>query len=55
MDKIEFIANGTVTSPQGFSAGATSADIRHKGDNRLGFSYTQFSGNLHCCGTIHGK
>jgi glutamate N-acetyltransferase/amino-acid N-acetyltransferase len=35
MDKIEFIANGTVTSPQGFSAGATSADIRQKGDNRL--------------------
>jgi len=35
MDKIEFITNGTVTSPQGFSAGAVSADIRHKGDNRL--------------------
>jgi glutamate N-acetyltransferase/amino-acid N-acetyltransferase len=35
MDKIEFIANGTVTSPQGFSAGATSADIRQKRDNRL--------------------
>ncbi len=35
MDKIEFITNGTVTSPQGFSAGAVSADIRHKGDSRL--------------------
>lgn len=35
MDKIDFVTNGTVTSPQGFSAGATSADIREKNDNRL--------------------
>ena len=35
MEKIDFVTNGTVTSPQGFTAGATSADIRKKGDNRL--------------------
>jgi glutamate N-acetyltransferase/amino-acid N-acetyltransferase len=35
MEKIDFVTNGTVTSPQGFSAGAVSADIRQKGDNRL--------------------
>jgi glutamate N-acetyltransferase / amino-acid N-acetyltransferase len=35
MEKIEFVTNGTVTSPQGFTAGAASADIRQKGDNRL--------------------
>jgi glutamate N-acetyltransferase/amino-acid N-acetyltransferase len=35
MEKIDFVTNGTVTSPQGFTAGATSADIRKKKDNRL--------------------
>jgi glutamate N-acetyltransferase/amino-acid N-acetyltransferase len=35
MEKIDFIANGTVTTPQGFMAGAASADIRKKKDNRL--------------------
>jgi glutamate N-acetyltransferase/amino-acid N-acetyltransferase len=35
MEKIDFVTNGTVTSPQGFSAGAVSADIRGKDDNRL--------------------
>ncbi len=35
MEKIDFVTNGTVTTPQGFSAGAASADIRKKGDNRL--------------------
>jgi glutamate N-acetyltransferase/amino-acid N-acetyltransferase len=35
MEKIDFVANGTVTSPQGFTAGAVSADIRQKNDHRL--------------------
>ncbi len=35
MDKIDFIADGTVTSPQGFSADAVSADIKGKGSDRL--------------------
>jgi glutamate N-acetyltransferase/amino-acid N-acetyltransferase len=35
MEKIDFITNGTVTSAKGFTAGAVSADIRKKGDNRL--------------------
>jgi glutamate N-acetyltransferase / amino-acid N-acetyltransferase len=35
MEKIDFVTNGTVTSPQGFLAGAISADIRQKGDSRL--------------------
>jgi glutamate N-acetyltransferase/amino-acid N-acetyltransferase len=35
MEKIEFITNGTITSPLGFSAGAVAADIRKKKDNRL--------------------
>ena len=35
MEKIDFVTNGTVTTPQGFSAGAASADIRKKEDNRL--------------------
>jgi glutamate N-acetyltransferase/amino-acid N-acetyltransferase len=35
MDKIDFITNGTVTTPQGFSAGAVAADIKHKGNKKL--------------------
>ena len=35
MEKIDFVTNGTITSPLGFIAGAASADIRKKGDNRL--------------------
>jgi glutamate N-acetyltransferase/amino-acid N-acetyltransferase len=35
MEKIDFVTNGTVTSAQGFTAGAVSADIRKKKDNRL--------------------
>lgn len=38
MKQIEFIADGTVTSPQGFSAGAVSADIKGKGSDRLDLS-----------------
>ncbi|MDD5288439.1 MAG: bifunctional glutamate N-acetyltransferase/amino-acid acetyltransferase ArgJ [Dehalococcoidales bacterium] len=35
MDKIDFIADGTVTSSKGFSAGAVFADIKQKGIKRL--------------------
>ena len=35
MEKIDFVTNGTITSPLGFTAGAAAADIRKKGDNRL--------------------
>src|SRR5271157_800589 len=35
MEKIDLVANGTVTTPQGFMAGAAAADIRKKKDNRL--------------------
>jgi glutamate N-acetyltransferase/amino-acid N-acetyltransferase len=35
MNQIEFIAGGTVTTPQGFSAGATYAGIKKKGKNIL--------------------
>ena len=35
MEKIDFVTNGTITSPIGFTAGAAAADIRKKGDNRL--------------------
>ena len=35
MEKIDFVTDGTITSPLGFSAGAASADIRNKKDNRL--------------------
>ncbi|MBI4180900.1 MAG: bifunctional glutamate N-acetyltransferase/amino-acid acetyltransferase ArgJ, partial [Chloroflexi bacterium] len=34
-DKIDFIAGGTVTSPQGFCAGATDAGIKKKAEHRL--------------------
>ena len=35
MNQIEFIAGGTFTTPQGFSAGATYAGIKKKGENVL--------------------
>lgn len=35
MSKIEFIPGGTVTSPQGFSAGAVSANVKGNGVKRL--------------------
>jgi glutamate N-acetyltransferase/amino-acid N-acetyltransferase len=35
MEKIEFVTNGTITTPAGFTAGAIAADIRRKKDNRL--------------------
>lgn len=35
MGKIDFIADGTVTSVQGFSAGAVSADVKGTGKKRL--------------------
>jgi len=35
MENIDFIPNGTITSPLGFTAGAAAADIRNKKDNRL--------------------
>jgi len=35
MNQIDFIPDGTVTSPQGFSAGAVCADIKKKGSKKL--------------------
>ena len=35
MDKIDFITDGTVTSPQGFSAGAVAVDIKQNGSKKL--------------------
>jgi glutamate N-acetyltransferase/amino-acid N-acetyltransferase len=43
MASIEFIPGGTVTSPKGFSAGATYAGIKKKGKGvlDLGIIYSQ--------------